>query len=656
MYCHITTLLRGNLEAATIYLEKMFKTYFDRINKDFIDTNPLNTSNYGVMLYARGMQVPLIHYKIRHADEYLEWRSTAYNNIKNTVGKLKAVLTQSSMTPLTNKYNSGDILKNKFPNIKIDYDLLFNLYDSTPKDDLEYEYKMKLKTLLHKFKDYGLEFNNAINIMSSASNYIIDIFSLKKILKVEKEKLVDIINISESVFTPKIPYNIDYKFYLKLKEKIKDKRLDNLFIKVKNLLRAGRISKTSFYFINVNVSEDEKQFIIDEGNKLYHEIYYKTNYKTATNNKFEYNYELVEKPKDLIFKLDENDNMKNTDLFSYANILLYVFDENNDKLLNLSEFLNYVNETEKLINNINSKLRPDDNINFNPMKSIELFKKFDTEDSNKISITQFYNIIKEDLYKKEAGHGFQVVINENYRRNIRHFEFTEILKKISIGQDPLRGSDYYILLSWIKKLILVDNIRHYININPPIPDNDHDIEKILFTTVARKYLDDYSYTNLNTEDFTIASAKNIETFIKLLTDEDKKGNVIIHCGAGDGRSGFVLLALLVYKNLNDNYVIIAQKFFCAYRFLAFREIFGDSRDLLIGRLLYLYVAITKLLNPNDDSGTYPIRPPFLKLKDKFDRVAFKDLFNEENYEEESITPDRIKDGSELTMMLMEGWE
>ena len=38
---------------------------------------------------------------------------------------------------------------------------------------------------------------------------------------------------------------------------------------------------------------------------------YKTNYKTATNNKFKYNYELVEKPKDLIFKLDENDNMKN---------------------------------------------------------------------------------------------------------------------------------------------------------------------------------------------------------------------------------------------------------------------------------------------------------------------------------------------------------
>ena len=70
---------------------------------------------------------------------------------------------------------------------------------------------MKLKTLLEKFEAYGLTFEDASRIIASASNYTIDIFSLKKILKVENDKLVDIINISESVFTPKIPYNIDYK-------------------------------------------------------------------------------------------------------------------------------------------------------------------------------------------------------------------------------------------------------------------------------------------------------------------------------------------------------------------------------------------------------------------------------------------------------------
>ena len=91
-FCHISTLLDSNIKQAYYYLEKVFSEYFNRINKDFIDTNPLNTNNYGLMLFARGLQVPLVHYNVKHADEYLEMRSTAYNNIKNTVGKIKALL------------------------------------------------------------------------------------------------------------------------------------------------------------------------------------------------------------------------------------------------------------------------------------------------------------------------------------------------------------------------------------------------------------------------------------------------------------------------------------------------------------------------------------------------------------------------------------
>ena len=645
-YCHITDLLKREEQSAYFFLEKVFRVYFDRINKDFIDTNPLNTNNYGVMLFARGMQVPLVHYKMKHADEYLNLRPFAYNNIKNTVGKLKSLLTTSRMVEYVNHLGGSDNKKKKCPNIKIDYNLLFNLYDSTSKDDSEYEYKMKLKTLLQKFKEYGLEFDDAINITASASNYIIDIFTLKKILKVEKEKLVDIINISESVFTPKIPYNVDYKFYLKLKEKIKDKRLDNIFIQVKNLLRTGRITKNSFYFINVNISEDEKQFIINEGNTLYHNI----DYKTTINNKFEYTfeYENVEKIKDLIFRLDENDSMKNIDLFSYANILLYIFDKNNDNLLDISEFFKYINETEKLIEKINKSVAPIKQINFQPLDLLKLYKHFDTENDNKINTREFFNIIKHDLYKKENVNGAQIVFDKNYRRNIRHSEFTNILKKISIGANPTIG-DYYFLFSWIKKIILVDNIRHYININPPEPDEDNDFEKHIFTVIAQKYLINYSYTNLNTRDFTITSAQNIVKFITLLTDEDKKGNVLIHCGAGDGRSGFLLLSLLVYKNLNDDYITLVQKFFCVYRYLAFREIFGDSTryNLLIGRLLYLYVAITKLLNKDDTSNTYPIRPLFLKISDTFED-AFKKLVNDvfdDTYYKKYITKDDVKQWS-----------
>ena len=294
---------------------------------------------------------------------------------------------------------------------------------------------MKLKILLEKFKEYGLEFNDAIKIIATASNYTIDLFSLKKILKVEKEKLVDIINISESVFTPKIPYNIDYKFYLKLKEKIKDKRLDNLFIQVKNLLRSGRISKTSFYFINVNVSEDEKEFIINEGNNLYYKIDYKISYKTETNNKFEYTYEIEEPPKELIFKLDENDSMKNIDLFSYANILLYIFDKNNNNLLEINEFKQYISHIEKLIGKINDLIdNEDEEISFKSDELIELFKRYDTEDDNKINVEEFYNIIKNDMYKKENSDGKSVVFNKDFRRNIRHYEFTNILKKFLLGR------------------------------------------------------------------------------------------------------------------------------------------------------------------------------------------------------------------------------
>ena len=84
-----------------------------------------------------------------------------------------------------------------------------------------------------------------------------------------------------------------------------------------------------------------------------------------------------------------------------------------------------------------------------------------------------------------------------------------------------------------KKIILVDNIRHYININPPIPNDFEDLEKNIFTIVAKQYLNNYSYTNLHTPDYTITVPYNIVRFIELLVDEKNKGNVLIHCGAGD---------------------------------------------------------------------------------------------------------------------------
>ena len=66
------------------------------------------------MLFARGLQVPLVHYNVKHADEYLEMRSTAYNNIKNTVGKIKALFTKSRFV----EYVGGDNTKK---NVQIYY-------------------------------------------------------------------------------------------------------------------------------------------------------------------------------------------------------------------------------------------------------------------------------------------------------------------------------------------------------------------------------------------------------------------------------------------------------------------------------------------------------------------------------------------------------
>jgi hypothetical protein len=617
-YCHISSLLEKDLNKSISFFTVLLREFFNRLVVDFKNVPSTNTSNYGLMFFARGMQVPIVHYKIRHSNEYAILRAASYNNIKNTVGKLKILLTET-------KFKGGNKTK-KCPKIKFNYDLLLNFYDSTLPDDTEYEYLMKLKKLLLELRSYGLIFDHAIKILHLASNYILDSVSLKKILNVETEKLVDIIKICENIFTPKIPYMTDYVFYLKLKELIKDEKINDIFVQVKNALRASKINNESFYFINIYISDEDKDQIIKEGNR----IYYSRDYSNI-NNKIQFSYveEDLKKPIELFYNLDTHDNI---DLYTHTNILLYVFDKNNDTLIDEDEFIKYLKSIEDLIDKINTLLPVNRKIDLNIPEQKRKFTRFDANNDKKLNMSEFYNFIKNDLYNRENSESGS--IESNFRRNIRHYEFTNISKKISIGAGPLLINDLYMFFTWIKKIILLDNIRYYININEPITDKVNDIEKHIFEKVAESMLEvgSFQYLNFGTPDYTIHKPDNIERFLKLLKGP-KSGNILMHCGAGDGRSGFFLFSLLVYKNPFDSYIILLQKFFCSYRFLSFREIFGETHKikLLIGRLLSLYAVLTKLLNL--DTGTLEKRPSFLKLNSEFEPylINYITVTNENNY-------------------------
>lgn len=616
-YCHIYTLIKDKPDEAIEMLTILFENFFKRLNDDFSIINPLNSSNYAIMLYERGGQVPIVHFKIRHADEYLKFRGDTYHIIKDNVGKLRSILTESGFT-------GG---AKKCPTEGFTYDLLFRQYDLTPSDDDQYEYVMKLKKLLKMLQNYGLEISDATHILYNASNYQIDIFTIRKVLNIEKEKEIDIMKMCEEVFPPKIPYNIDYKFYLILKKRIIKSNLKNIFIKIKNMLRVNKINMDSFYFIKEKFTDDEKQFIIKEGNELYHTI----NYKKNINTKFEYTYEIqdIKTAKDVFLKPGDD----TIELYTQADMYFNVFDANNDNMLSADEFLKFATNVKNKIDEINKKITPTFKIDSRINEFMKEFKNFDTNDDYLLNKTEFYNFLKNGYFKTDTT---LTPHYNDYKRNIRHFEFTNVFKKINIGRNPLNNTDavrLYFFYLWIKKLILINNIRYYININKPT--NPVDIEKVIFEETANDLLDKdkYKYLNLGTSDYHIHSPEHIKMFIELLSDDTKKGSVIMHCGAGDGRSGFFLFSLLVFKNLTDSYHTLLQKFLCSYRFYSFREVFGetDRLKLLVGRLLSLYAAITKLL---DKDNTYKNRPKFLEISKTYepkfiDYIKNKALFNDD---------------------------
>ncbi len=586
-FCNLFSLLTDDDSKEAIeFVKIIFKTFFQRYEDEIVKNSNID-NNIGIMAFSRGMQVPFVHVKIRFKEEFIKLRY--YLNVK-----INSRYLLNNLTETTFKQEGGS----KCPIELMSYNKLFNLYDSTDKNDTDYEYIMKNKKLLHKLQDFGLKFTDALVILNLASQYIIDKFSLEKKLKFDEKKIVELIQLSENIFKPYVPYYVDYKFYNAIKKKVSV----DTFIQIKNLLRSKRITLDTFYFINDNLSDDIKTYIIKEGNKLYYDTKYNMKNYQKYQNKILVkinNIGTAQEQKELFLKFDENNNI---DSLTLGNIYFYAYDKNNNNKLSLEEFTSFVQKQFYPEHNTITTHRDYKGLDIEPT-----FNYYDFDKSKLLSPDEFRFFVEDNLNKYLEDDGFH-----DYKRHIQHYEFTKKIKKLFIGGKP-DLKDLSIFYYWVKQLIILDNIRYYININPTGPD---DIEKIVFEELGEKLIKgDYGYLHLPVEDYSTHQPKYIKQYLELMIDGERKGNVLMHCGAGDGRSGIFLFSLLVMTNLEDDYYTITSKFLCSYQFWAFREIFGDPRryNLLVNRLISIYITITKMLD--NGSNTFKTRPKFLKIRE-----------------------------------------